>query len=112
MGIKVEFNPDLALRSIEEFKAGRRKKEECVPAKLVVGKTYAFLKSGQRLYSIGGKTPLLITKGGEKLSEPIASIRILDVTHVCEGKDVVTKGTYVIDKVFDTGWVGFGGYGK
>lgn len=27
MGIKVEFNPDLALRDIAEYKAGRRKRK-------------------------------------------------------------------------------------
>jgi len=31
MGIIVEFNPDLALRDISEFKNGSRKKEECIP---------------------------------------------------------------------------------
>lgn len=35
MGIKVEFNPDLALRDISEYKSGRRKKEECVPDPLI-----------------------------------------------------------------------------
>jgi len=30
MGIKVEFNPDLALRNISEFKNGRRQIEECI----------------------------------------------------------------------------------
>ncbi len=34
MGIKVEFNPDLALRDISEYKEGRRKQEECLPEKL------------------------------------------------------------------------------
>jgi hypothetical protein len=112
MGIKVEFNPDLALRSIAEFKAGRRKKEECVPARLALGKMYPFLKSGQRLYNIGSKTPLLVTKGNENLSEPVAAIRILEVRHILKGKEIFTEGTYIVDRVLDNGWVGFGGYGK
>ncbi len=112
MGIKVEFNPDLALRSQAEFKAGRRKEAECIPEKLEVGKAYPFLKSDQRLYNIGGKTPLLQTEGNEQLSEPVATIRILEVTHLLENGTVFTRGTYRVDAVFDTGWVGFGGYGK
>ncbi len=112
MGIKVEFNPDLALRSIAEFKAGRRKEEECIPEILEAGKSYAFLKSDQRLYNIGGKTPLLRTEGNEVLSEPLATVRILEVTHAIIDGKVFTRGTYRVDTVFDTGWVGFGGYGK
>ncbi len=50
MGITVDFNPDLALRNIKEFKEGRRKLEECIPEKLEIGKSYNFLKKGQRLY--------------------------------------------------------------
>lgn len=112
MGIKVEFNPDLALRSIEEFKAGRRALEECIPGFLEEGKKYPFLKNGQRLYNIGGKTPLLETKGEEKLSEPIAAIRIIEVIHGIEAGQVFTRGTYIVDRVFGNGWVGFDGYGK
>lgn len=112
MGIKVEFNPDLALRSIIEFKAGRRTLEECIPESLEEGKKYSFLKSGQRLYNIGGKTPLLETKGDEKLSEPLAAIRILEVIHSIEEGEVFTRGSYIVDRVFSDGWVGFGGYGK
>lgn len=112
MGIKVEFNPDLALRSIKEFKAGRRALEECIPELLQAGKKYPFLKSGQRLYNIGSKTPLLQTEGAEVLSEPVAAIRILEVTHVVQDEEVITRGTYIVDTVFDNGWVGFGGYGK
>jgi len=52
MGIKVEFNPDLALRNISEFKNGNRKIEECIPESLETGKTYPFLKREQRLYLI------------------------------------------------------------
>ena len=52
MGINIEFNPDLALRNIEEFKKGGRKEKECVPEQLEVGKTYPFLKKGQRNYLV------------------------------------------------------------
>ena len=37
MGIKVEFNPDLALRDISEFKNGNRKIEEFIPENLFPG---------------------------------------------------------------------------
>jgi len=46
MGIQVEFNPDLALRDISEYKAGRRKLEECVPEVLEEGRVHDFLKKG------------------------------------------------------------------
>ena len=50
MGIIVEFNPDLALRNISEFKKSNRKIEECIPEKLETDKQYNFLKKGQRNY--------------------------------------------------------------
>lgn len=112
MGIKVEFNPDLALRSIEEFKAGRRAEDECVPESLEVGKSYRFRKLGQRLYHIGGKTPLLLTEGEERCTEPLAAVRITEVSHILEGDTVFTVGTYSVDRVLTNGWVDFGGYGK
>ena len=37
MGIQVEFNPDLALRSIVHYREGRRDREECVPENLAAG---------------------------------------------------------------------------
>ncbi|HCU71185.1 MAG TPA: hypothetical protein DIC35_05555 [Candidatus Moranbacteria bacterium] len=108
MGIKVEFNPDLALRDISEYKAGRRKLEECVPEKLEAGKEYAFLKSGQRLYYLSdskfwgeGQIPFMKTQGNEKLSRPIASIKIVEATHFLENGEVCTKGKYLVKKVFD-----------
>ena len=62
MGIHIEFNPDLALRNISEFKNGKRKIEECIPENLEVGEAYPFLKSGQRNYWILGEIPLIETK--------------------------------------------------
>lgn len=30
MGIVIEFNPDLAIRDISEFKNGNKREEECI----------------------------------------------------------------------------------
>jgi hypothetical protein len=108
MGIKIEFNPDLALRDISEHKAGKRKIEECIPEPLEEGKVYDFLKSGQRLYYLSdsenwgyGQIPLMRTVGGEKLSRPLASVKILEATHFLENGKCWTKGKYKIIKVFN-----------
>lgn len=107
MGIKVEFNPDLALRDISEYKSGKRKIEECVPKPLVKGKIYNFLKCGQRLYWLSddefwgkGQIPLMLTKGNGKLSRPIASIKILEAAHFLNKGEVWTKGKYKVIEVF------------
>lgn len=107
MGIQVEFNPDLALRDISEFKSGKRKKEECMPEPLKRGKVCSFLKKGQRLYYISdnpiwgkGQIPLMKTKGGERLSRPIASVKILEATHFLDKGAVWTKGKYKVIEVF------------
>jgi hypothetical protein len=108
MGIKVEFNPDLALRNIAEHKNGKRKIEECIPENLEVGKEYVFLKSEQRLFYLSdsefwgnGQIPLCETNGKEELSRPIASIKILEATHFLENGKVFTKGKYRAMEVFD-----------
>lgn len=108
MGIKVEFNPDLALRDISAYKSGERKVEECVPENLEEGKIYEFLKSGQRLYYLSdsefygkGQIPLMKTRGNEDLSRPLASIKILEATHFLESGEIFTKGKYQVIKVFD-----------
>lgn len=100
MGIKVEYNPDLALRNISEFHRGNRKIEECVPENLEVGKTYPFLKKEQRLYWLYGEIPLIETKGNEVLSRPKASIIILEATHFIENNEVWTRGRYKVVEVF------------
>jgi hypothetical protein len=107
MGIQVEFNPDLALRDIAEHEEGKRKIEECVPENLEVGKIYTFLKSGQRIFWLNesefwgkGQVPLCKTNGKEELSRPIASIKILEVTHFLEDKKIWTKGKYEVLEVF------------
>ncbi len=107
MGIKVEFNPDLALRDVSEHKSGKRKKEECIPNTLRKGNIYNFLKKGQRLYWLSndeswgkGQIPLMITSGNQKLSRPIASIKILEATHFLDKGEVWTKGRYKVIEVF------------
>jgi hypothetical protein len=54
MGIKVEFNPDLALRDISEFKNGNREKEECILENIETGRIYQFLKKPKKLLVIRG----------------------------------------------------------
>ncbi len=100
MWIQVEFNPDLALRNISEYQNGNRKKEECIPANLRIGKTYEFLKREQRLYRIFGEIPLIQTQGGGKLSRPKASIIILEATHFLHDGEVWTKWKYKVIQVF------------
>lgn len=101
MGILVEFSPELALR--DSIKFPKRKKEECIPTDLQVGKIYDFLKKGQRIYWLNedeywnkGEMPLVVTFGEEKTSKPIASIKILEVTHFIQEKEIWTKGKYKI----------------
>lgn len=112
MGIQVEFNPDLALRSHKEFVAGRRKAEECLPVTLEAGKSYPFLKRGQRNYWLEGEIPLLETKGDQKLSRPLASILILNATHLLIGGEPWTRGEYRIVEVFDGKKVHFDGFAR
>jgi len=101
MGIEIEFNPDLALRSFQQFKEGQRKQEECLPDKLVAGTIYEFLKKGQRNYWYHGEVALLETKGNQQLSRPLASIKILEATHFLKSGNVWTKGKYQVIDVFD-----------
>ncbi len=112
MGIQVEFNPDLALRNISEFKNGNRKEEECIPENLEVGKIYSFLKRGQRNYWLSGEIPLIETKGNQELSRPKASILILEATHFTENNKVYTKGKYKVTEVFKDDEVHFNGFEK
>ncbi|MFA4834072.1 MAG: hypothetical protein WC619_04490 [Patescibacteria group bacterium] len=112
MGIKVEFNPDLALRNISEFKNGNRKAEECVPENLEAGKVYPFLKKEQRNYWLSGEIPLIETKGNEKLSRPKASIIILEATHFVDNNEIWTKGKYKVVAVFNDEDIHFEGFNK
>jgi len=108
MGIKTDFNPDLALRDISEFEKRNRKKQECVPENLEIGQVYEFLKKGQRIFWFSddaywskGELPLCKTEGNQKLSKPIASIKMLEATHFLENGEVWTKGKYKLIEVFD-----------
>ena len=100
MGIKVEYNPDLALRSIEEYKKGNRKIEECIPENMEKDKVYDFLKKDQRNYWFFGEIPLIETKGNEVLSRPKASIIILEATHFVLNREMWTKGKYKVVEAF------------
>jgi hypothetical protein len=112
MGIQVEYNPDLALRNYDEFKTGQRKIEECLPEKIFEGKVYDFLKKDQRLYWLHGELPLLETKGNQKLSLPIASIIILEATHMLIDGEVWTKGKYKVVEIFNDNKAHFNGFTK
>jgi len=112
MGIKVEFNPDLALRNISEFKNGNRKTEECIPENIELNRTYAFLKEGQRNYYIEGEIPLLETKGNQNLSLPMASILILEAVHFLENNKTYTKGFYKVVEIFNNDKIHFNGFKK
>ncbi|MFH1308229.1 MAG: hypothetical protein ABIH72_05230 [archaeon] len=113
MGIQVEFNPDLALR---EFGTPGKKPEQCLPEKLEPGQVYPFLKKGQRLFWLSedeewakGELPLYKTKGDGKFSRPIASIKIIEVTHFIEHKDIWTKGKYKVIEVLTGDKINFEG---
>jgi hypothetical protein len=110
MGIQVEFNPDLALRNISEFRSGSRKKEECIPERLEAGKVYDFLKMGQRNYFIEGEIPLLETKGNQQLSRPVASIIILEAVHTLINGKPWTKGKFKVSEVFRDSEAHFNGF--
>ncbi len=99
MGIKVEFNPDLALR---RFGTPGRGAEKCLPEKLVAGQTYKFLKEGQRNYWMEGEVPLVATEGNGQLSRPVASVHIREATHFVEDGRVNTRGLYEVVEVFDS----------
>ena len=110
MGIKVEFNPELALRNIQEFKNGNRQLEECIPEQLEVGQNYPFLKSDQRLYWLLGPIPLIETRGGEDLSRPKAVITIIEETLFVIDDQTYTKGFYRVEKVINDDAIHFEGF--
>jgi hypothetical protein len=109
MGIQVEFNPDLALR-----KSGSlgRLEEECLPTSIVSGGVYPFLKKGQRNYWLNGEIPLLETRGDQQLSDPLASIMILEATHFLRDGETYTRGIYRVIEVFCDSRVHFNGFKK
>jgi len=101
MGIQVEFNPDLALRDISEFRKGNRKREECIPENLEKGKVFDFLKEGLRNYWLLGEVPLRETKGNQQLSKPVASVVILEATHFLLNGKQCTRGKFKVIDVFE-----------
>lgn len=109
MGIQIEFNPDLALR---KFGTSGRLEEECLPEIFEEGKIYNFLKKGQRNYWLNGEIPLLETKGNEQLSDPIASIIILEATHFKKDNEIYTRGEYKLIRVIKPGEIYFNGINK
>jgi len=112
MGIQVEYNPDLALRNILEYKNGHRTLEECIPENLEAGKIYQFLKNGQRNFWFFGEIPLVETKGKQVLSRPKASIIILEAVHFVDGGQIYTKGRYKVIEVFRDDKIYFEGFSK
>ena len=112
MGIKVEYNPDLALRDISEYNNGNRKIEECIPENIEAGKVYPFFKHDHRNYWLFGEIPLIETKGNEVLSRPKASIIIFEATHFIEGGVAYTRGKYKVVEVFEDDKVYFDGFAR
>ena len=112
MGIQVEFNPDLALRNISEFKMGIRHIEECIPEILDAGGTYIFLKEGQRNFFLKGEIALVETKGNENISKPLASIKILEAKHFLENEKIFTRGKYMVMEIIEDDDIHFNGFEK
>ncbi|MBI2632356.1 hypothetical protein HYW75_05105 [Candidatus Pacearchaeota archaeon] len=98
MGIKVEFNSELALR---KYGNSGRDKEQSLPKKLRTGEIYKFLKEGQRNYWFEGEVPLCETDGNQNLSRPLAAIRILEATHLMLEGRIFTRGKYQITEIFN-----------
>ena len=72
------------------------------------GKVYDFLKKGQRLFYLsdskfydGGQIPLCKTAGNAELSDPVASIKILEATHFLDNEEIWTKGKYEVIEIFN-----------
>lgn len=76
------------------------------------GETYDFLKKDQRLYWLQGELPLVETKGNQELSVPIASVVIVEATHMLIDGEAWTKGKYKVVEIFKDGKVHFNGFAK
>jgi hypothetical protein len=107
----IEFSPVLALRGSDEYEKGVRKSEECLPEKLEVGKSYPFLKHGQRTYWMNGEVPLVETNGTQT-SRPIASVQIMEVTQFNDSGNISTRGLYKVLEIFQDGEIHFEGLDK
>ncbi len=109
MGIESIFNFVLALRNSEEARTGARESDECIPERLVSGESYRFLKKGQRLFLMTEEIPLVESLGARRVSSPLASIRMLEVTHFVEKGEVWTRGRYMVIETSASGQVRFDG---
>lgn len=106
MGVPVEFNNILALRSVPgKIKdlaevAKKLNPSAFVPVDLIEGEAYHFSKKGYRIYPLTQEIPLVITQGNCNITEVVALIKILNVsvTPNQEGTDIWTEGLYRIEK--------------
>ena len=83
-----------------------------MPKILEEGRTYEFLKSGQRNYWLKGEIPLLETEGNGQLSIPLASIQIIETTHFLDGENIWTKGKYLLIKIIKPEEIYFNGFNR
>jgi len=101
MGIQSISNFVLALRNYEEARSCRRSLDECIPERLVSGESYNFRKKGQRLFLMTEEIPLVETLGNQHISRPLASIRMIEVTHFVDNFEVWTRGRYLVIETFN-----------
>jgi len=109
MSINVRFSPDLVLRNFSEHLSGSKEKDECIPEDLKENKAYSFLKTGQRVYWLDGEQPLLEKSVNGEISPPIASITVLEVTHLKLNGKIWTRGKYLVKKVLEKNEIYFNG---
>jgi len=105
MSIKMQFAPDLVLRSFSEYEKNKKKQDECFPQELEEGLVYKFLKNGQRAYWLEGEQPLLEKSEDGVVSAPKASVIILEVTHFFSEGKVFSRGLYKVVKCLKEGEV-------
>jgi hypothetical protein len=108
----LEVNPALILRNADEAQTGQRKAEECIPDELQIGKSYPFLKKGQRIYWFDSEIPLIEKSTAGDLSRPLASVQIVEVTHVKDNGVLMTRGLYKVIEVFQDDSIHFEGLQK
>ena len=97
MGIKVEFNQELALRA---YNTQGRRAEECLPESLSERTLNWFEKEGHRIYPLSKTCELHETQGNQDVSDPLALILILETTQFLQYGKVWTKGKYEIKEVY------------
>ncbi|MCC2630616.1 MAG: hypothetical protein K0S38_425 [Candidatus Paceibacter sp.] len=108
----IEVNPALILREADEARQGLRKAEECIPENIQAGQSYPFLKKGLRIYWFDGEIPLIVKNSEGRLSRPIASIAILEVTHFVDNGNIFTRGLYKVTEIFGDQEIHFEGLEK